>query len=105
MFLGGKKKEKGEITYKDARKYTYEKTYCDGHAIPSWASMPDDRGDGDVGNEDGEKTDAYEEAAEQTRDNNRAAAKQWLELVEACEAAVIFTGLLMRVLMMRCRRY
>lgn len=83
VFSEGTTNEKGEITYKDARKYTYEKTYCDGHAIPSWASMPDDRGD--AGNEDGKKTDAYEEAAEQTRDNNRAAAKQWLELVEACE--------------------
>ena len=83
MFSEGTTNEKGEITYKDARKYTYEKTYCDGHAIPSWASMPDDRGD--AGNEDGKKTNAYEEAAEQTRDNNRAAAKQWLELVEACE--------------------
>ena len=48
--------------------------------------MPEDQEDGDSGDEDGKKSDAYEEAAEQTRDNNRAAAKQWMELVEACEA-------------------
>ncbi|MFR5245428.1 MAG: hypothetical protein ACLTFJ_11515 [Clostridium sp.] len=38
------------------------------------------------GDKDGKKSDAYEEAAEQTGDNNRAAAKQWMELMEACEA-------------------
>ena len=32
VFSEGTTNEKGEITYKDARKYTYEKTYCDGHA-------------------------------------------------------------------------
>lgn len=42
--------------------------------------MAEEQGKGDG------KSDAYEEAAEQTRDNNRAAAKQWLELAEACEA-------------------
>lgn len=84
--FGRNHERKGEIIYKDTRKYAYEKTYCDGHAAPSWANMPEDQEDGDSGNEDGKKSDAYEEAAEQTRDNNRAAAKQWMELVEACEA-------------------
>ena len=41
---------------------------------------------GDSGDKDGKKSDAYEEAAEQTRETNRAAAKQWMELMEACEA-------------------
>ena len=86
VFSEGTTNGKGEITYKDTRKYAYEKTYCDGHAAPSWANMPEDQEDGDSGDEDGKKSDAYEEAAEQTRDNNRAAAKQWMELVEACEA-------------------
>ena len=86
VFSEGTTNGKGEIIYKDTRKYAYEKTYCDGHAAPSWANMPEDQEDGDSGNEDGKKSDAYEEAAEQTRDNNRAAAKQWMELVEACEA-------------------
>ena len=80
VFSEGTTNEKGEITYRDTRKYAYEKTYCDGHAAPSWANMPEEQGKGDG------KSDAYEEAAEQTRDNNRAAAKQWLELAEACEA-------------------
>ena len=80
MFSEGTTNEKGEITYRDTRKYAYEKTYCDGHAAPSWANMPEEQGKGDG------KSDTYEEAAEQTRDNNRAAAKQWLELAEACEA-------------------
>ena len=86
VFSEGTTNEKGEITYKDTRKYAYEKTYCDGHAAPSWANMPEDQEDGDSGDKDGKKSDAYEEAAEQTRDNNRAAAKQWMELMEACEA-------------------
>ena len=72
VFSEGTTNEKGEITYRDTRKYAYEKTYCDGHAAPSWANMPEEQGKGDG------KSDAYEEAAEQTRDNNRAAAKQWL---------------------------
>ena len=80
VFSEGTTNEKGEITYRDTRKYAYEKTYCDGHAAPSWANVPEEQGKGDG------KSDAYEEAAEQTRDNNRAAAKQWLELAEACEA-------------------
>lgn len=46
---------KGEIIYKDTRKYAYEKTYCDGHAAPSWANMPEDQEDGDSGDEDGKR--------------------------------------------------
>lgn len=84
--FGRNHERKGGVTYKDTRKYAYEKTYCDGHAAPSWANMPEDQEDGDSGDKDGKKSDAYEEAAEQTRDNNRAAAKQWMELMEACEA-------------------
>ena len=36
VFSEGTTNEKGEITYRDTRKYAYEKTYCDGHAAPSW---------------------------------------------------------------------
>ena len=68
--------------------------------------MPEDQEDGDSGDKDGKKSDAYEEAAEQTRDNNRAAAKQWMELMEACEAEAE-GGCQFHWLpfMMRCRRY
>ena len=107
--FGRNHERKGEIIYKDTRKYAYEKTYCDGHAAPSWANMPEDQEDGDSGDEDGKKSDAYEEAAEQTRDNNRAAAKQWMELVEPVrqrrKEAAIFTGWRMRVSTMRYRKY
>ena len=68
VFSEGTTNGKGEITYKDTRKYAYEKTYCDGHAAPSWANMPENQEDGDSGDEDGKKSDAYEEAAEQTRE-------------------------------------
>ena len=61
VFSEGTTNEKGEITYKDTRKYAYEKTYCDGHAAPSWANMPENQEDGDSGDEDGKKSDAYEE--------------------------------------------
>ena len=86
VFSEGTTNEKGEITYKDTRKYAYEKTYCDGHAAPSWANMPELEEDGEEKETREKTTDSYEEAAEQTRDNNRAAAKQWMELVEDCEA-------------------
>lgn len=44
VFSEGTTNEKGEITYRDTRKYAYEKTYCDGHAAPSWANMPEEQG-------------------------------------------------------------
>ena len=55
VFSEGTTNEKGEITYRDTRKYVYEKTYCDGHAAPSWANMPEEQGKGDG------KSDAYED--------------------------------------------
>ena len=55
VFSEGTTNEKGEITYRDTRKYAYEKTYCDGHAAPSWANMPEEQGKGDG------KSDAYED--------------------------------------------
>lgn len=77
IFAEGTTNDKGEIIHRDTRKYTYSKTYCDGHPVPSWAEMKE--------KEDGNESDAYKEAKEQTGDNNRAAARQWMELVEACE--------------------
>src|SRR5699024_5943742 len=88
------------------RQYVYSKTYCDGHPAPQWAQIPEepseeggegseDSGGSDSGDSDsgdgfgagaGEGSAEDSGAAEQTRDYNRAAAAQWLEWVQACEA-------------------
>jgi hypothetical protein len=70
----------GTIVHTDHREYEYEKTYCNGHPAPKWAEIPETAADpvtGQVTNE------ADIQAAE---DANRAAAAEWLRLVEACEA-------------------
>ena len=106
IFYEGTTDEDGMISYGDTRQYVYSKTYCDGHPAPQWAQIPEepseeggegsedsggsDSGDSDsgdgfgAGEEDGSAEDSG--AAEQTRDYNRAAAAQWLEWVQACEA-------------------
>ena len=86
VFAEGTTDENGEISHTDSRSYVYSKTYCDGHGVPQWADIPQkDPGSG-TGKEDRSGDASWEEAAEVTRDKNRAAAEEWLSLVEACEA-------------------
>lgn len=70
----------------DSRSYEYSKTYCDGHGVPKWADIPEKDPRSGAGEEDKSGDPLWEEAAEVTRDKNRAAAEEWLSLVEACEA-------------------
>ena len=86
VFAEGTTDENGEISHTDRRSYGYSKTYCDGHGVPQWADIPEE--DPGSGTEGGAKGGAasQEEAAEVTKDKNRAAAEEWLALVEACEA-------------------
>ena len=48
VFFRRNHNKRGEIN-RDTRKYAYEKTYCDGHAAPSWANMPEEQGKGMMG--------------------------------------------------------
>lgn len=70
IFAEGTTDENGEISHTDKRSYLYSKTYCDGHPAPKWAEAAE--GDAD--------------AKELAEDKNQAIAKEWQELVEACEA-------------------
>lgn len=92
-FFDGTTDEKGEITYRDTRTYRYSKTYCDGHAEPIWSELTEESGDSGEESEnlsllaadDGVEEDSEEAAGEDVRDKNRAAAAEWLRLVEDCE--------------------
>ncbi len=86
IFAEGTTDENGEISHTDSRSYVYSKTYCDGHGVPQWADIPQKDPGSDTGKEDRSGDASWEEAAEVTRDKNRAAAEEWLSLVEACEA-------------------
>lgn len=81
IFAEGTTDENGEFSHTDTRTYTYSKTYCDGHRLPSWASVPDEDEDPDA--EGGESGDS---GTEEARDQNRRAAEKWLELYYACQA-------------------
>lgn len=81
IFSEGTTDEKGEITYSDTRKYTYSKTYCDGHGMPEWAEVKEQEGE-NVNNEDN-----GEAGTEEARDQNRKAAEQWLAMFEGCKEA------------------
>ena len=82
VFYEGTTNAQGEVSYGDVRKYAYSKTYCNGHPAPEWAQIPEeDEGE----NEEQTEGEGRSDAAEQTKDNNRAAAAQWLEWVEDCE--------------------
>ena len=81
VFTEGTTNESGEITYTDTRNYTYSKTYCNGHGMPKWVEIPEQE-DGD-GNDEADGEIITEEA----RDQNRKAAKQWLDVFESCKEA------------------
>lgn len=82
IFYEGTTNDQGEVSYGDVRKYAYSKTYCNGHPAPEWAQIPEeDEGE----NEEQTEGEGSSDAAEQTKDNNRAAAAQWLAWVEDCE--------------------
>lgn len=82
IFADGTTDEKGEITHTDIRNYSYSKTYCDGHGMPEWVSVPEEDEDDDEDEEGG----SDDSEAEEARDQNRAAARTWLDLFDACEA-------------------
>lgn len=83
IFAEGTTNENGEITHTDTRNYVYSKTYCDGHGMPDWVSVPEEGDEGDE-SEDGEEG-TKESGAEEARDQNRRAARQWLDLFESCK--------------------
>ena len=81
VFAEGTTNENGEITYTDTRNYTYAKTYCDGHGMPKWVEVPEQEEVDGSDEADGERI------AEEARDQNRKAAKQWLDVFESCKEA------------------
>ncbi len=82
IFTEGTTNENGEITYTDTRNYIYSKTYCDGHGIPKWVEVPER--EEDIGGNDEANGEIITEEA---RDQNRKAAKQWLDVFESCKEA------------------
>lgn len=84
VFAEGTTDADGEIRHTDTRSYVYSKTYCDGHSMPDWVSVPDEEEDSEEEDSDSAGSDS---GAEEAKDQNRAAARQWMELFEACEQA------------------
>ncbi len=92
IFAEGTTNENGELSHTDTRSYFYSKTYCDGHGMPEWASVRDAETEGDSleehdleGDESG--SDVKDGESEEAKDQNRKAAKEWLDLYESCEEA------------------
>lgn len=79
IFSEGTTDVNGEISYTDNRRYSYSKTYCDGHAMPEWSIEESEDEDSEQEEEEsGEEEDS-------ANDRNREAAAQWLQLADACE--------------------
>ena len=85
VFAEGTTDENGEISHTDKRSYLYSKTYCDGHPVPKWAGASEEEEEAGDGETDPGSDDSSVQAKEQVKDKNRAAAQEWLNLVEACE--------------------
>ncbi len=83
VFAEGTTDANGEISYTDTRSYHYSKTYCDGHGMPEWVNVSEEEEE----NGDDESTES-----EEGKDQNRKAAKQWLDLFESCEEAAEESG-------------
>lgn len=87
VFAEGTTDQNGEIRHTDTRSYVYSKTYCDGHGMPEWVSVPEESDSEEDEDSDTEDSDAENSGAEEARDRNRAIAGQWIDLFEACEKA------------------
>ncbi len=89
IFAEGTTNEQGEVDHTDTRTYRYSKTYCDGHGSPEWANVEvsetEDSEDKEENEGEEENGDAEGAGSEESRDQNRKAAEEWLDLFESCE--------------------
>ncbi|MBQ7795886.1 MAG: hypothetical protein IJ374_04925, partial [Lachnospiraceae bacterium] len=92
IFSEGTTDEKGELVHTDSRSYIYSKTYCDGHKLPDWVTVKEEDDDETESEDEESEGNEEEEGKDSAKDANRNAAMQWMELVEACNAAAEGSG-------------
>lgn len=80
----------GHIEADAAKKYHYEKTYCDGHPAPTFVpipELPEIEVDEETGEDNSDEVAAAQAEIDAAKEQNRALAGSWCSCFDGCIAA------------------